>query len=101
VDSEGEDAAEDADGWDEEPMLAGLGSLRCANGCLCVSPSVTYGVSVSCCGCALYVFVTCLVWQAPWHQRSARDHDVSATAAPFGAGGFVNRGHQSHSRFAA
>jgi hypothetical protein len=47
VDSEGEDYAEaaDADGWDEEPMIAGLGSLRCANGSLCVSPSVSYGVS--------------------------------------------------------
>lgn len=49
VDSEGEEAAEDADGWDEEPMIAGLGSLRCANGSLCVSPSVTYGVSHSRC----------------------------------------------------
>jgi hypothetical protein len=53
VDSDDDEAAElanAADGWDEEPLIAGLGSLRCANGSLCVSPSVTYrtdGVSLS------------------------------------------------------
>lgn len=40
--------------WDEdaavEPMLAGLGTLRCATGSLCVSASVTEGVSAwECC----------------------------------------------------